>query len=135
MTIVIDASVALKWVLPEAHSEAAAKLQSEQLISPEFWLLEAANVLWRRHRRGEFTAEQANVRLRELVNAPVAPLPIEPYVGAALQLATAINHPVYDCLYLAVAVQSATYVVTADRRFAAAAQQPELDGRVRLLGS
>jgi predicted nucleic acid-binding protein len=44
-----------------------------------------------------------------------------------------IGHPVYDCLYLALALQRGTHVVTADRRFAAVATRPELAGRVRLL--
>lgn len=134
MTIVIDASVALQWVLPEPESEAAAALQSEILIAPALWLVEAANALWRRQRRGDFAADQARARLLELSNAPVASLPIEPFVAGALDLAAAIGHPVYDCLYLAVAIANQTHVVTADRRFAALGMRPELVGRIRFLG-
>ena len=135
MIIVVDASVALQWVLPETNSEAAIALRSEQLIAPVFWLLEAANALWRRHRRGEFSAIQAGTRLLELSEAPVASIPIEPHINAALQLAARLGHPVYDCLYLAVAIQHNAHVVTADRRFAALADQPGFTDRVRLLGA
>ena len=135
MTIVIDASVAVKWVLGESDSDAAVALRDEELIAPVLWLAEAANVLWRRARADEITGEQANTRLSELVKAPVASLPIEAHLERALALAMEIGHPVYDCLYLALALRHDTHVVTADRRFAAAAGAAGLMDRVRLLSS
>ncbi len=133
MTIVIDASVAVKWVVREPDSDAADALLDDDLAAPVLWLAEAANVLWRRARIGEITADEASVRLSELRNAPVASLPMEPHLDRALQLATEIGHPVYDCIYLTLALHHDTHVVTADRRFAAAAARPKLAGRVRLL--
>ena len=47
----------------------------------------------------------------------------------------ALGHPIYDCLYLAVAIRHQTHVITADRRFAAIGDRPEMSGRVRLLGA
>jgi predicted nucleic acid-binding protein len=132
--IVIDASVAVKWVISETGSEPAAALLDQDLMAPVLWLAEAANALWRRMRIGEITAEQAAARLAELLEAPVASLPIEPFVEEALRLAAQIGHPIYDCLYLAVALRHDVSVVTADRRFASAASGPGLKGRVRLLG-
>jgi predicted nucleic acid-binding protein len=133
VSIVIDASVALKWVLDEPASDAATALRDQELIAPALWLVDAANALWRGARLGQLTNDEAAERLAELLNAPVATLPMEPYVGQALDLAAAIGHPVYDCLYLALAVHHQTYVVTADRRFASAANLPDLSGRIRLL--
>lgn len=135
MRIVVDASVAVKWVIEEEDFELAEALRDDELIAPAFWLLEAASVLWRRSRRGEFGSGDAFEFLSELQNAPVASLPIEPYVPEALRLAIEIAHSVYDCLYLALAIRHDTYVVTADRRFAAIAQLPDFKGRVRLLGT
>jgi predicted nucleic acid-binding protein len=135
VSIVIDASVALKWVLDEPGSDKAAALCDQQLIAPALWLIEAANALWRSTRLGQITQDEAAERLAELMNAPVATLAVEPYLGHALDLATAIGHPVSDCLYLALAVRHQTYVVTADRRFASAANLPELSGSIRLLSS
>lgn len=134
MRIVIDASVALKWVFEEPGTEAALALRSEQMIAPELWLAEAANALWRHVRLGEINAEEALARMEELVDAPVASLSIQPHVGRALRIATQIRHPVYDCFYLALAEHYDIDVITDDRRFAAAvAVQPDLSGRVRLL--
>lgn len=134
MSIVVDASVALKWVLDEPGKEAADALLDEELIAPALWLLEAANALWKRAQRGEITAEQARARLAELFNAPVTSTAIEDDLPAAADLADALGHPVYDCLYLAVALRENTYVVTADRRFHTVVEQsPTLSKAVRLL--
>jgi len=131
--IVVDASVALKWVLDEPGSEAAVALRDQELIAPVLWLAEAANALWRHARTGEISSDEAAVYFSELRQAPVASLPIEPHLESALKLATEIGHPVYDCLYLALALRHDTYVVTADRRFAAAASLPGLGGSIRHL--
>ena len=133
MSIVVDASVAVKWVLSETGSEAADALLDQDLMAPVLWLAETANVLWRKARIGEITAEQASARLSELLTAPVASLPIEPHLEPALKLALEIGHPVYDCVYLALALHHRTHVVTADRRFASAASTPARAGSVRLL--
>jgi len=134
--IVVDASVAVKWVLNEPRTEAALALRDEQLIAPALWLSEAANALWRHVRLAEMTSDEAFTRMDELENAPVASFAIEPHVARALEIATQINHPVYDCFYLALALREGIMLVTDDRRFAAAAAtRPELAVQVRLLGT
>ena len=105
MTIVIDASVALKWVFDEPGTEAALALREEQLIAPSLWLAEAANALWHHVRLGEISSEEALARLTVLASAPVASLAFEALVEPALELATELPHPVYDCLYLAPALR------------------------------
>lgn len=135
MSIVVDASVALKWVLDEPGKEAADALLDEELIAPALWLLEAANALWKRARRGEITAAQAKERLAELYNAPVTTIAIEDDLPAAADLANTLGHPVYGCLYLAAAIREDTYVITADRRFhAVVGAKPTFKDTVRLLG-
>jgi len=131
--IVIDASVALKWVVSEADSDAADAILDQDLMAPVLWLAEAANVLWRKARTREITAEEANARLSELRKAPVASLSMEPYLERALELAVEIGHPVYDCIYLALALHHRTHLVTADRCFASTVSTPTLAGSVRLL--
>jgi predicted nucleic acid-binding protein len=131
--IVVDASVALKWVLDEPGSEAAVALRDQELIAPVLWLAEAANALWRHARIGEISDDEAAAHFSELLKAPVASLPIEPYLEPALQLAGEIGHPVYDCIYLALALRHQTHVVTADQRFVAAASTPALASCVCLL--
>jgi predicted nucleic acid-binding protein len=131
--IVVDASVALKWVLDEPGSEAAVALRDHELVAPTLWLAEAANALWRHARIGEISNDEAIAYFAELLKAPVASLPIEPQLEPALKLAMEIGHPIYDCIYLALALRHQTHVVTANRRFAAAASAPPLAGAVRLL--
>ena len=134
MKQVVDASVALKWVLDEPGKEAADVLLDGDLLAPSLWLIEAANTLWKRSQRGELRAGEAAAMLAELRNAPVTTVPMETDVAAALDIAARLGHPVYNCLYLALALREGAEVVTADRRFVAAAgKDPELAGRVRLL--
>jgi predicted nucleic acid-binding protein len=73
--------------------------------------------------------------LNELQKAPVASVPIGQYADVALALAGELAHPVYDCLYLAVAVANQTHVVTADRRFAALGNSVRMNDRIRLLAA
>jgi predicted nucleic acid-binding protein len=135
VTIVIDASVALKWVLDEPGEGAADALLDQELIAPALWLVEAANALWKRAQRGEISTGEAAERLSELYNAPVTTVAIKEDLPAAAELAGVLAHPVYDCLHLALAIREDTYVVTADRRFHAAVDSsPAHRGRVRLLG-
>jgi predicted nucleic acid-binding protein len=136
MSIVVDASVAVKWVTNEPGTDAALALLDQHLIAPAIWLAEAANALWRHVRLGEATAAEALTRLLELIEAPVVTSSIEPYVPRALQLAVELRHPVYDCIYLAVAEHHDTHVVTDDRRFArAVAANAALATRVQLLSN
>jgi predicted nucleic acid-binding protein len=131
--IVVDASVAMKWVFDEPESAAAIALRAEDLLAPSLWLAEAANAVWSRARLGDITAEEAVVYFSELANAPVASVAMEPHLERALTLAVEIGHPIYHCTYLALALHHDTHVVTADRRFVNVASLAGLSDRVRLL--
>ena len=136
MSLVIDASVALKWVLDEPGGAEAEALLDEALIAPGLWLIEAANALWKRAGRGEISPDEAAERLQALLNAPVATPRAEDDLASALSLASQLAHPVYDCLYLALAIREDTQVVTADTRFFAVAERHAVSrGRVRLITS
>ncbi len=132
--IIVDASVALKWVLPEDGSDAARNLWGQELAAPSIWLVEAGNALWRRAQTGTLSTSDAQSRLTQLLNAPVTAVPSEAYLNDALGLAVQLRHPVYDCLYLAAAIREGTHVVTADNRFlAAVARDRTLKKHVRAL--
>jgi predicted nucleic acid-binding protein len=134
VTVVIDASVALKWVLVEPDSDLAVALLDQDLIAPAFWLIEAANALWRRGQQGQITADQVTDRIVELRNAPVSSPVVDDDLLAAASLALELGHPIYDCLYLAMAIRENAVVVTADRRFRDAADRSAARaGMVRLL--
>jgi predicted nucleic acid-binding protein len=119
---VVDASVAIKWVLSEADSGAALKLQGARLIAPELLDLECANILWKAARRGELDAEEVRARQSLLAEAPVERLPVAPLLPAALRHALRLDHPVHDCVYIETALLCGVPLVTADRRLARLAE-------------
>ena len=124
----------MKWVLDEPGGAEAEALLDEALIAPGLWLIEAANALWKRAGRGEISPDEAAERLQALLSAPVATPRAEDDLASALSLASQLAHPVYDCLYLALAIREDTQVVTADTRFFAVAERHAVSrGRVRLL--
>ncbi len=114
--LIVDASVAIKWVVTEPHSELASGLLDEELAAPELWLIEVANALWARQARGLMTPEEARAGLRELLTAPVRSLPVAGLVSLAFDLAAALRHPAYDCFYLAAAQVYQCPFITADAR-------------------
>lgn len=134
--IVVDASLALKWVLEEEHSDQASVLGRgrEMLTSALFWA-EAGNAIATRIRRGELDRLRGNDALRDLRAAPLSTKPLNADAAlAALAIAHDLAHPIYDCCYLALALDENAVVVTADRRFkAAVGSHPALADRVVLL--
>jgi predicted nucleic acid-binding protein len=135
--IIVDASVAVKWVVSESGSDqAAALLNQDRLGAPTLWLSEASNALWAKVMRQQLTAEEARGQAAELADAPVVPIGLPGLLPVAMRLALELQHPIYDCFYLSAAMQRDTHVVTADRRFfEKATGQPDLADRVKLLNS
>ncbi len=125
--VVVDASVAIKWVVDETGSAAAAALlDGRTLHAPALLFVEAANAFWVMARRGAISRAGAADALDLLRRAPLV-APNEDLVPEALRLAQMLDHPVYDCVYLALALVREIPVVTADRRFvAAAARDPDV---------
>lgn len=121
VALVVDASVALKWVLGEPDSHLAQALaESEQdLLVPDFWLNEACNVCWLQVRKGKWTPDEAReglALLRAMV-PPTATGDLDLH-DVALDIGLAVNHSTYDTLYLAFAIaMGARGVVVADRPF------------------
>ena len=118
--LVVDASVAVKWLVSEAFSEEAASLLNNRttLIAPELLFAEAANALWALCRRGDIGREDFAEAVEVLKSSPVAvPHPMRQLAASAARLAVDLGHPAYDCFYLALAVQEQYPVITADRRF------------------
>ena len=134
--IVVDASLGLKWVLQEEHSDRAAALGPgrELLTSALFWA-ESGNAIATRVRRGDLDRASGNEALRDLQDVRLRTRPLDSAaVISALAIAHDLAHPIYDCCYLALAIEEDAIVVTADRRFrSAVAAHPSLADRVVLL--
>jgi predicted nucleic acid-binding protein len=118
MTLVVDASVALKWFVLEAGSEAALRLvgRGERLVAPNLLVAEVCNATWKRVRRGDAKPEQLADAAETLPRAIDAFVPDAPLARRAAAIALELGHPVYDCFYLALAEREDARVVTADRR-------------------
>lgn len=115
---VVDASVTIKWVVDEEGTPAAlALLRRGGLVAPELWVAECANVLWKKVHRGELSHEEAALAARLLQKVSIELLPTRPLLETATRLAIELDHPAYDCLYLALALAEGGPLVTADRRF------------------
>lgn len=120
--MIVDASVAVKWVVDEDGSGAAAELEGNKMAAPDLLPVECASALWAKARRGELDPPAVQERVQALLAAPVRLVPAAELVASATQLALELGHPVYDCLYLALALRENDHLVTADRRLVTAVQ-------------
>ena len=117
-TLVIDASIAVKWVVEEHGTpEALALRQKAKLIAPELLVAECANILWKKVKREELLKQEALLAARLLQGAEIELLSTRSLFEAATRMSIEIDHPAYDCLYLALAVEKECPFVTADERF------------------
>ena len=115
--VVVDASVAAKWVVEEYHSNRAAQLLSlDARHAPSHWRAEAVNVLWAKVFRGDLTATDADERMSVLLRAPIIDTPIEALMPRTFAISVARTITIYDGLYVALAEKLDIPLVTADQR-------------------
>jgi predicted nucleic acid-binding protein len=132
MMLVIDASVAAKWVLPEAASERALALRDEpaDLIAPDLIVAEVASSVWKYARRGALSSADAATAV-ELATAPLARLaPVHELLGTAMAMALRHGHPVYDCFYLALADREGATIATVDQAQFEMARRARISARL-----
>jgi predicted nucleic acid-binding protein len=115
---VVDASVAIKWYLPESNSADADRLLSGgfQLFAPDLLFPEAGNILWKRVMRSEITVQKAQVILRSLESLPILLRPASELTESAMTVACGLKRSFYDSLYLALSLIEDCKLVTADRK-------------------
>jgi predicted nucleic acid-binding protein len=114
-TFVIDASVVIKWVVQEAGtSEALSLLDSNALIAPDLILVECTNILWKKARRRELSSAEAHFAARLIEGSDLQLREMLPLLTESLELAIKLDHPAYDCIYLALALKENLRFVTAD---------------------
>jgi predicted nucleic acid-binding protein len=132
--VILDSSVAVKWLIPEEGSDAAALLVGQtDLFVPTLFHSELANALWKKTRCGEILIEPILPHLAELPLL-VTTLDETGVVTRALELAVALNHPVYDCIYLALAEARDDVVISADLKFLGKLAGTAMAVRVKELG-
>lgn len=114
-TFVIDASVVIKWVVQETGTpEALSLLKGNTLVAPELILTECANILWKKTRRGELSAAEAHFAARLIESSDLQLWEMLPFFTTSVELAMKLDHPAYDCIYLALALKENFRFVTAD---------------------
>ena len=123
---VLDASVAAKWFLRVGEPLAAEALQlfksykmgETDFLVPDLFFAEFANILWKAQLRGRCDATFADFAIRELIGIGFPTFPSVSLIEAAIQIARAYQRTVYDCIYVALAVETRSEMVTADERLA-----------------
>jgi predicted nucleic acid-binding protein len=138
MKWVVDASVAAKWLAPEAESAQAQALLDDELLAPDLLFAEVGNILWKKQSRGEIDTAAAKLGARWLLQVPLQVHESSMLLADALALALHLQHPAYDCFYLALAVRADAPLVTADTRLhgrCLSVDAMRWRGRVRFLGT
>jgi predicted nucleic acid-binding protein len=126
-SFVLDASVAAKWMLPakneplrrEAYQILDGYAASEfELLVPDVFWAECGNILWKAVRQGRLSRADAEVALSSMLRRDFPTFPSAELLPKALPIAFSYGRAVYDCLYVALAVQWEVQLVTADERLA-----------------
>jgi predicted nucleic acid-binding protein len=135
--LVLDASVAAAALFQEEHADRAARLLGgrSHLHVPDLFHAEIANVIWKRHGRGEISPEEAVCLLADIRRLPLQVTPCGLLIDSALMLALRSGRSVYDCVYLALAVVTGAVLVSADSRLVNALARTPLAKHVMWIGS
>ncbi len=115
---IVDACVAAKWFFEENHTEKALSLLDthNRLYAPDFILMEMDNVLCKRIRRREISADEAAEIRSAFQRFPVQYHSFTLLLNPAYEMANLTGSSLYDCLYLALAALMGERMVTADHR-------------------
>jgi predicted nucleic acid-binding protein len=124
---VLDASVAAKWFLLAADEPLStealrllrlyAKAQVSLLV-PDLFFPEFSNIFRKAERRGRCNAATADTAVSEILHGGFSTFPTSPLIEPAIQIARTFDRTVYDCIYVALAVETNTHLVTADEKLA-----------------
>jgi predicted nucleic acid-binding protein len=116
----VDASLVIKWFVPEVQSDAARRwLEApHDYIAPDLLFPEAGNAIWKKVRRGELTQDDGQRLAGDLTGVAVEAVSVRGLLPDALALALSTGITVYDAMYLTLAVRLETQVITCDERFA-----------------
>lgn len=133
--LVVDASVVFKCLMPELGSVEAARLlqAASPALAPGLVYAEVANALRNSVRRSIVRRDKATRALEVLLGMSLTALKLQPLTPDAFALALEYDHPVYDCYYIAAAIQNDAALATADKRLYDLAQRVGLGERAILV--
>jgi predicted nucleic acid-binding protein len=133
---VVDASVVVKWFVPEIDSDKARRLLDvpHEYFAPDLLFAETANTIWKKIRRKELTAEEGQHLVADMGRIAVETVSCRALAEDAHALANTTGRTVYDCMYVALAARLNTRSITADDRLEAALRRfPAVARHVQLL--
>jgi predicted nucleic acid-binding protein len=122
VTCIVDASVAFKWfVAGEPHGTEALRLvgHGEALVAPDLLVAEVCNAAWRLLRLRRISRPQFDSIPGRLPRYFVELVGMAALAPRAAAIAVELDHPVYDCFYLALAEARWVPLVTTDARLLA----------------
>jgi predicted nucleic acid-binding protein len=126
MSIVVDASVVVRWFVAELGSVAAlGVLDKGTLIAPDILPAEVRQCLDAAAEQGLAPANLAADFDRLLPTLALDMVPALHHLSRAFQLSVILSQPIYACVYLAVAESMHAQLATADAAFAAAVRRSE----------
>jgi predicted nucleic acid-binding protein len=126
-TLVIDASVVAKWFPPLDQEPLAVEARgllegwkrgAYKLIAPDLIWIEFANILWKAIRMNRCSVSIARATLAHFRAQDLSTVPAARLVDQAFAIATTYGRTAYDSLYVALAAESATELITADQKLA-----------------
>ncbi len=91
-------------------------LANARLIAPDLLIAECANILWKKVARGQLDNETAVFAASGIMKTDIELVPMRQNMAKAVKLAIELDHPAYDCIYLALALERDCPFVTADMR-------------------
>lgn len=117
--IVVDASVAVKWLIAEEGAGAARELlaSSELLFVPSVARVEVVGAILRKLRDGILDENEAKGCIglwNELLAESVRVIPFDELLNQAVRIAMLCSHPLTDCIYVAAAGHLDAKLITAD---------------------
>jgi predicted nucleic acid-binding protein len=137
VNLVLDASVVVKLAVAEDGRDEVVALMADPantVAAPDLLLVEVANALWRKCIARQVTEAQAQAAMLHTIASFPNLVPAGELAAQALELGVQLQHPTYDCFYLACAIARSGQVVTADGRFARAARLGGFSDRLVVLG-
>jgi predicted nucleic acid-binding protein len=134
VTAVLDASVAVKLFLREAGTaEAEALRAQETFIAPDLIVVEVVNAMWRHIRVGHAAPSFMTTVMAGLPTLCAQFVPTIDLAPRAAEISMVLDHPAYDCFYVALAEREGVDLITADRRLIAKTRGTAFDAVVRPL--
>jgi predicted nucleic acid-binding protein len=141
VNLIIDASVLIKFFVPEVLSSKAEQLLarvedgSVRLFAPDLIYAEAGNTLWKKHRLKELTQSEVGKITDLIISIPLKVEASKALFPLAIDIAIVYEVTVYDALYLSLAKVYETQMMTADKKLFDMTAKTNLKKSMMWLGS